>query len=69
MHVCCISASQTVVSSLKFACEILTEDEEGAAARIPFDTFVGLYTYLAHLNGDLPQDHIDSFLSSLQPQV
>lgn len=60
---------QTLVSSLKFACEILTDDEEGGAARIPFNTFVKLYTYLAHLDGDIPQDHIDNFLSSLQAQV
>lgn len=60
---------QTLMSSLKFACEILTEDEEGGAARIQFNTFVKLYTYLAHLDGDIPQDHIDNFLSSLQAQV
>lgn len=57
------------MSSLKFACEILTNDEEGGAARIPFDSFVKLYTYLAHLDGDVPQAHIDEFLSSLHPQV
>lgn len=63
------TVSQTLMSSLKFACEILTEDEEGGAARIPFNTFVKLYSYLAHLDGDMPQDHIDNFLSSLQAQV
>lgn len=57
------------MSSLKFACEILTEDEEGGAARIPFDTFSKLYAYLAHIDGDMSQDHINNFLSSLQPQV
>lgn len=60
---------KTLMSSLKFACEILTEDEEGGAARIPFDTFAKLYTYLAHLDGDLPQIHIDNFLSSLKEQA
>ncbi|XP_010776670.1 ropporin-1-like protein isoform X1 [Notothenia coriiceps] len=65
----CSALGGTLVSSLKFACEILTEDEEGGAARIPFDTFVKLYTFLAHLDGDMPQQHIDNFLSSLQPQV
>ncbi|CAB1446077.1 unnamed protein product [Pleuronectes platessa] len=33
------------------------------------DTFVKMYTYLARLDRDLPQDHIDEFLCSLQPQV
>ncbi|XP_019110445.1 ropporin-1-like protein [Larimichthys crocea] len=65
----CSALGGTLMSSLKVACEILTEDEEGGAARIPFDIFVNLYTYLAHLDGDMPQDHIDKFLSSLQPQV
>ncbi|XP_069561631.1 ropporin-1-like protein [Brachyistius frenatus] len=65
----CSTLGGTLVSSLKFACEILTEDEEGGAARIPFDTFVKLYTYLAQVDGDMTQDRIDNFLSSLQPQV
>uniref|UniRef100_A0A672IME2 Ropporin-1-like protein n=1 Tax=Salarias fasciatus TaxID=181472 RepID=A0A672IME2_SALFA len=65
----CSALGGTLQSSLKFACEILTEDEEGGAARIPFDTFVRLYTCLAHLDGDVPQEHTDSFLRSLQPQV
>lgn len=60
---------QTLLSSLKFACEILTEDEEGGPARIPFDTFVKLYTYLARIDGDLSQAFVDSFLNDLQRQV
>ncbi|CAN9506142.1 unnamed protein product [Ophioblennius macclurei] len=65
----CSALGGTLLSSLKFACEILTKDEEGGAARIPFDTFVILYTYLAHLDGDVTQEHIDDFLSSLQTAV
>ncbi|XP_074549838.1 ropporin-1-like protein [Halichoeres trimaculatus] len=65
----CNALGGTLISSLKFACEILTEDEEGGAARIPFTTFTKLYTYLAHLDGDMPQKHVDNFLSSLQAQV
>ncbi|XP_035855686.1 ropporin-1-like protein isoform X3 [Sander lucioperca] len=65
----CSALGGTLVSSLKFACEILTEDDEGGAARIPFSTFGQLYTYLAHLDGDMPQDHIDNFLRSLQAQA
>ncbi|XP_068565587.1 ropporin-1-like protein isoform X2 [Cebidichthys violaceus] len=65
----CSALGGTLVSSLIIACEILTEDEEGGAARIPFDTFVKLYTFLAHLDDDMTQDHIDKFLSSLRSQV
>ncbi|KAK2859346.1 hypothetical protein Q5P01_003966 [Channa striata] len=65
----CSNLGGTLMSSMKFACEILTEDEEGGAARIPFSTFVKLYTFLARLDGDIPQEYIDNFLRSLQPQV
>eukprot|EP00066_Takifugu_rubripes_P004520 XP_003967948.2 PREDICTED: ropporin-1-like protein [Takifugu rubripes] len=65
----CSTLGGSLMTSLKFACEILTEDEEGGAARIPFTTFVKLYTYLAHLDGDIPQEHMDRFLESLQERV
>ncbi|KAF7214063.1 ropporin-1-like protein isoform X2 [Nothobranchius furzeri] len=65
----CSALGANLQSSLKFACEILTNDEEGGAARIPFDTFVQIYTYLAHLDGVVSQSHIQTFLKSLQPQV
>ncbi|XP_034416667.1 ropporin-1-like protein isoform X2 [Cyclopterus lumpus] len=65
----CSALAATLISSLKIACEILTEDEEGGAARIPFNTFVKLYTYLSHLDGDVPQYHIDNYLSGLRAQV
>uniref|UniRef100_A0A3B1J7Z3 Ropporin-1-like protein n=2 Tax=Astyanax mexicanus TaxID=7994 RepID=A0A3B1J7Z3_ASTMX len=65
----CSALGGTIISALKHACEILTEDPEGGAARIPFDTFVTLYTYLAKLDEDIPQDQIDSFLLSLQEPV
>ncbi|CAG5895808.1 unnamed protein product [Menidia menidia] len=63
-----IGVPETLISTLKFACEILTDDEEGGPARIPFETYVKLYTYLGRLEGDT-QDDIDNFLSSLRPQV
>ncbi|XP_034145139.1 ropporin-1-like protein isoform X2 [Esox lucius] len=65
----CSALGGTIISALKYACEILTENEEGGAARIPFEMFVGLYTYLAHLDGEIPQDQTDCFLSSLKETV
>uniref|UniRef100_A0A3P8VG60 Ropporin-1-like protein n=1 Tax=Cynoglossus semilaevis TaxID=244447 RepID=A0A3P8VG60_CYNSE len=65
----CCALGGTLLSSLKFACEILTENEGGEDPTIPYDTFVKLYTYLAHLDGDMPQEQIDNYLSSLLPQV
>ncbi|KAG7527092.1 hypothetical protein JOB18_048935 [Solea senegalensis] len=66
----CSSLGGTLFGSLKFACEILTEDkEDGSDPRIPFDTFAQIYTYLAHLEGDMPQEEIDNFLGCLQKQT
>ncbi|XP_041670466.1 ropporin-1-like protein [Cheilinus undulatus] len=62
----CSALGGTLKRSLKFACEILTEDEEGGPARIPFTTFTKLYTYLTHEDGDLAHDQ---FLSSLQAEA
>ncbi|XP_016363911.1 ropporin-1-like protein isoform X2 [Sinocyclocheilus rhinocerous] len=64
----CSALGGTITSALKHACEILTEDPEGGAAQIPFNTFQSLYTYLAHLDGEIPKEQIDSFLHSLEEQ-
>ncbi|KAL4635149.1 ropporin-1-like protein isoform X2 [Arapaima gigas] len=65
----CSVLGGSILSTLKHACEILTEDPEGGPSRIPFDTFSDLYVYLAHLDGDIPQDEMDSFLQSMQEHV
>ncbi|XP_051969441.1 ropporin-1-like protein isoform X1 [Xyrauchen texanus] len=62
----CSALGGTIKSALKHACEILTEEHEGDAAQIPFDTFRSLYTYLAHLDGEIPKEQTDSFLLNLQ---
>lgn len=62
-----VGVFQTLISSMKYACEILTTDEEGGPSRIPFDTFSHLYTYLAQLEGDKAEDHTETFLHSLMP--
>ncbi|XP_076146940.1 ropporin-1-like protein isoform X4 [Alosa pseudoharengus] len=62
----CSALGGSIISALKCACEILTDDPEGSAAHIPYETFVSLYTYLARLDGDLPQDQINSFIQNLQ---
>ncbi|KAF7659560.1 hypothetical protein LDENG_00296690 [Lucifuga dentata] len=65
----CSALGGSIMSSLKIACEILTEDEEGGPARIPFHIFVKLYTFLACLDGDISQEHIDNLLSSLKTKA
>ncbi|XP_054893203.1 ropporin-1-like protein [Poeciliopsis prolifica] len=65
----CSALGGSLVSSMKHACEILTTDEEGGPSRIPFNTFSHLYTYLAHLDADEPEDYTEKFLQNLMPTV
>ena len=54
---------------MKTVCEILTADPEGGPARIPFQLFQDLYRYLAHVDGEISQEHIQSVLSALDYHV
>ncbi|KAK6491017.1 ropporin-1-like protein isoform X1 [Huso huso] len=65
----CSAMNGTITTSLKCACEILTADPEGGAARIPFETFRFLFTYLNNFDGEMPQDQIDSYLNSLKEEA
>ncbi|XP_014837161.1 PREDICTED: ropporin-1-like protein [Poecilia mexicana] len=65
----CSALGGSLISSMKHACEILTTDEEGGPSRIPFDTFSHLYTYLAEIDGEEPEDQTENFLHLLQQQV
>ncbi|POI22092.1 hypothetical protein CIB84_014162 [Bambusicola thoracicus] len=51
---------------MKHACEILTQDPEGGAARIPYETFSFLYCYLASIDGDIPDEKIKAFLQKIK---
>ncbi|NXC41964.1 ROP1L protein, partial [Penelope pileata] len=65
----CLYPLQSLLSSMKHACEILTEDPEGGAARIPFETFSFLYSYLAGIDGDIPGDDIKVFLRKIKEEA
>ncbi|XP_077159976.1 ropporin-1-like protein [Paroedura picta] len=65
----CSALGGSLLSSMKQACEILTDDPEGGPARIPYDTFAFLYSYLAGLDEEMPQQEAESFLSALKEQV
>ncbi|OXB65193.1 hypothetical protein ASZ78_004950 [Callipepla squamata] len=58
--------NQSLLSSMKHACEILTQDPEGGAARIPYETFSFLYCYLASIDGDIPDEKIKAFLQKIK---
>ncbi|NXL90694.1 ROP1L protein, partial [Alectura lathami] len=62
----CSVLGKSLLGSMKHACEVLTEDPEGGAARIPFETFSFLYSYLADIDGDIPEESIEAFLHKIK---
>ncbi|XP_062985809.1 ropporin-1-like protein [Elgaria multicarinata webbii] len=65
----CSALGGSLHSSMKHACEILTNDPEGGAARIPYDTFAFIYSYLASLDEEIAGEALESFLNALKEQV
>ncbi|NXT19698.1 ROP1L protein, partial [Syrrhaptes paradoxus] len=62
----CSMLGESLLSSMKHACEILTKDPEGGAARIPFETFSFLYSYLARIDGEIPEENTEAFLQGIK---
>ncbi|KAG8598578.1 hypothetical protein GDO81_002662 [Engystomops pustulosus] len=65
----CSALGGSITTALKYACEILTQDPEGGAARIPLQTFLFLYKYLAQMDGDIPDSTIEAVISALQDEA
>ncbi|NXD35297.1 ROP1L protein, partial [Copsychus sechellarum] len=65
----CWNPVQSLLSSMKQACEILTRDPEGGAARIPFETFSFLYLYLASIDGEISKAEMKVFLLGIKEQA
>ncbi|NWT72770.1 ROP1L protein, partial [Prunella himalayana] len=65
----CWNPLQSLLSSMKQACEILTRDPEGGAARIPFETFSFLYSYLASIDGEISETEINAFLEEIKEKA
>ncbi|NXE51146.1 ROP1L protein, partial [Casuarius casuarius] len=62
----CSVLSGSLLSSMKYACEILTTDPDGGPAHIAFETFSFLYSYLASIDGEIPEEKIEAFLISIK---
>lgn len=60
---------QNITDAMRTICEILTADPEGGPARIPFPLFQDLYKYLAQIDGEISQEHINTVISHLQYDV
>nr|XP_025038904.1 ropporin-1-like protein [Pelodiscus sinensis] len=65
----CSMLAGSLMASMKYACEILTTDPAGGPARIPFDTFSFIYTYLASIDGEIPDHCVEAFLNTLKGQA
>ncbi|NXL69502.1 ROP1L protein, partial [Leptocoma aspasia] len=65
----CRNPLQSLLSSMKQACEILTRDPEGGAARIPFKTFSFIYLYLASIDGEISAIETEVFLEEIKEQA
>ncbi|XP_030340951.1 ropporin-1-like protein [Strigops habroptila] len=65
----CSVLGKSLLSSMKHACEILTKDPEGGAARIPFEMFSFLYSYLASIDGDIPKEEVEVFLHKIKEEA
>lgn len=60
---------QNITDAMKTVCEILTADPEGGPARIPFQLFKDIYTYLAQIDGEISQQQINDVFSFLKYDV
>ncbi|KAJ7338404.1 hypothetical protein JRQ81_011931 [Phrynocephalus forsythii] len=65
----CSALGGSLLSSMKHACEILTNDPEGGAARIPYDTFAYIYSYLSSLDEEISEESVEAFLKAVKEQV
>ncbi|XP_053570565.1 ropporin-1-like protein [Bombina bombina] len=65
----CSALGSSIQVTLKHVCEILTDDPEGGAARIPFETFSNLYKYLAKIDGEISQSKVEDALFALQAEA
>ncbi|XP_075694437.1 ropporin-1-like protein [Rhinoderma darwinii] len=65
----CSALGGSITTALKYGCEVLTQDPEGGAARVPLQTFIFLYKYLAQIDGDISDSTIEEVLSALQEEA
>lgn len=65
----CSALAENITHAMKTVCEILTADPEGGPSRIAFPLFKDIYTYLAQIDGEIPQSQINDVCSFLQYYV
>ena len=60
---------QSLTVAMKTVCEILTADPQGGPSRIPFPLFQDIYRYLAQVDGEITQEHIQAVIATLEYHV
>ena len=63
------SILQNITTAMQIVCEILTADPDGGPARVPFPLFQDLYKYLALIDGEIAQEHINTIIKYLEYHV
>ena len=61
----CTTLESNLSDAMTLVCRVLTKDPEGGPARIPYEEFKELYSYLAEVDGNITQEHIESVFSYL----
>jgi hypothetical protein len=67
--VCCSALGKDITDAMRIACEILTADPDGGAARIPFTLFQDIYRFLAQVDGEIPMDQVNIVVNYLRADV
>ncbi|NXX45767.1 ROP1L protein, partial [Tricholaema leucomelas] len=62
----CSTLGESLLSSMEHACKILTMDPEGGPAPVTFETFSFLYSYLASIDGEIPEEETEAFLHRIK---
>lgn len=53
LAIACTTLEKSISAALKVTCEIMSTDSDGGDARIDFDLFSDLYSFLARVDGDI----------------
>ena len=57
-----------MTEALKVMCEIMSSDPEGGDARISYELFSELYTFLAKIDGDISDNQMKRVLTWLHTE-
>lgn len=68
LTVACTALEKTLPDALRVLCEIISPDSEGGPARIPLEQFRTLFTFLAHVDGEISPQTISSVMEWLETE-